>query len=656
MKLKLTLGNKLILSNLLFIIPISVLMAMTYLSQTKDSNFVKSELRGQEFLQNMTPLVTNLGARTKELNNEIVSNDSLAKVNSALDEEFKKMNAYFLNFESDLLLSREDLKSRKKDSLHVQKLSEKWEKLKVSSPANKVEQLELTTYLYQDIQSLVGHIGDTSNLILDPDLDSYYLMDAEIGALTSLLNEMMVLSSSIQKYSAADQSGLLKLKLVRQSALIQSLAGRLSTDFSTTIAEDERFYGAMESVQKTLTEHQKNIDSSLQNLVAGLEKEISLEKADIKNLQNLSKKGIEDIVSSFQKVQPILTDILNERLKVIRQTQQLYFMVGIFVAFLAITFSLFFSTRLKQDLFNAVSNLRGMANTTTDTGNNLHETARNLAKSSNNQAFEIQQTLVALEKINQNLFATLDVTEKCYQSVNASEDAVRTGKQSISSLIDAIDAITKANELFTERVTQGNAKFDEFGKIVESIAEKTKVIDEIVFQTKLLSFNASVEAARAGEHGKGFAVVAEEVGNLATMSGQASKEITELLNTSLEKVRQITDGSNDELSSLLDENKTKVHLGMDIVHQCDSAFEEVSKRVSETNSFMTEIKITVDEQRREVSEINLSMQEVDNSIQGNVYITTQTATFAEDLNENADTLQSTLSLLETQLFGEKKAA
>ncbi len=58
----------------------------------------------------------------------------------------------------------------------------------------------------------------------------------------------------------------------------------------------------------------------------------------------------------------------------------------------------------------------------------------------------------------------------------------------------------------------------------EDIGDKTKVINDIVFQTKRLSFNASVEAARAGEHGKGFAVVAEEVGNLAQMSKDKVQE------------------------------------------------------------------------------------------------------------------------------------
>ena len=60
---------------------------------------------------------------------------------------------------------------------------------------------------------------------------------------------------------------------------------------------------------------------------------------------------------------------------------------------------------------------------------------------------------------------------------------------------------------------------------MEQIKDKVNIINDIVFQTKLLSFNASVEAARAGENGKGFAVVAEEVGNLASVSGKAANEI-----------------------------------------------------------------------------------------------------------------------------------
>ena len=84
--------------------------------------------------------------------------------------------------------------------------------------------------------------------------------------------------------------------------------------------------------------------------------------------------------------------------------------------------------------------------------------------------------------------------------------------------------------------------------LIREIEDKTKVINDIVFQTKLLSFNASVEAARAGEYGKGFSVVAEEVGNLAEMSGHASKEIEGLLSHSISQVENLSKQNHGQVS------------------------------------------------------------------------------------------------------------
>ena len=77
------------------------------------------------------------------------------------------------------------------------------------------------------------------------------------------------------------------------------------------------------------------------------------------------------------------------------------------------------------------------------------------------------------------------------------------GKVSVEKMIEAIEDINRSNNHIVEQINQSNGKITEIVKVISEIGSKTKVINDIVFQTKLLSFNASVEAARAGEHGKG---------------------------------------------------------------------------------------------------------------------------------------------------------
>jgi methyl-accepting chemotaxis protein len=115
---------------------------------------------------------------------------------------------------------------------------------------------------------------------------------------------------------------------------------------------------------------------------------------------------------------------------------------------------------------------------------------------------------------------------------------------------------------------------------IQDISKKTELINDIVFQTKLLSFNASVEAARAGEQGKGFSVVAEEVGNLATMSGNAANEITSMLGASIQKVSKIVENSQNLMSSLIKKSRSKIEMGHQTSVDCSVALEEIVKNVS----------------------------------------------------------------------------
>ncbi|MDF6903130.1 methyl-accepting chemotaxis protein, partial [Escherichia coli] len=91
---------------------------------------------------------------------------------------------------------------------------------------------------------------------------------------------------------------------------------------------------------------------------------------------------------------------------------------------------------------------------------------------------------------------------------------------------------SKDGELLASKT---NKAMDDIDKQVNSINEAISVIDQIAFQTNILSLNAAVEAATAGEAGKGFAVVAQEVRNLASRSAEAAREIKAIVENATNK-------------------------------------------------------------------------------------------------------------------------
>ncbi|NBX16175.1 MAG: hypothetical protein EBR09_02290 [Proteobacteria bacterium] len=119
-----------------------------------------------------------------------------------------------------------------------------------------------------------------------------------------------------------------------------------------------------------------------------------------------------------------------------------------------------------------------------------------------------------------------------------SVDIEKSGKL-IAEMAQALDEVLRSNASMGGRLSESSAQLGEIVRIIADISDKSKIINDIIFQTKLLSFNASVEAARAGEGGKGFAVIAEELGHLSMTSTNAAKDIAALFEKSKEKAELI---------------------------------------------------------------------------------------------------------------------
>jgi methyl-accepting chemotaxis protein len=224
----------------------------------------------------------------------------------------------------------------------------------------------------------------------------------------------------------------------------------------------------------------------------------------------------------------------------------------------------------------------------------------------------------------------------------SSQEAATDGEKAVKEMIQAIDEINESNSAIMAEIDRGNKRISEIVEVITEISQKTKVINDIVFQTKLLSFNASVEAAKAGEHGKGFAVVAEEIGNLAQMSGKASKEIAEMLNASIQRVNGIVRDTSEKVQSFVKSGKTKVEAGTVVANRCGDVLTEVVKNVKEVSRMISNISLAAKDQAQGMNEIANAMLQLDTVTNQNTSVVNDTANYSSQLSTQSETLRTTL--------------
>jgi methyl-accepting chemotaxis protein len=161
--------------------------------------------------------------------------------------------------------------------------------------------------------------------------------------------------------------------------------------------------------------------------------------------------------------------------------------------------------------------------------------SKNLANSSQVLSHGSNEQADSVEKISTNLISNSEKTNqdaknatKVNEYSKKVKDYANEGNIRMKSMLDSMDNINTSSI---------------------SISKIIKVIDEIAFQTNILSLNAAIEAARAGQHGKGFAVVADEVRNLASKSSEAANEITNLIEGSVKKIEEGSNIANETASA-----------------------------------------------------------------------------------------------------------
>ncbi len=312
---------------------------------------------------------------------------------------------------------------------------------------------------------------------------------------------------------------------------------------------------------------------------------------------------------------------------------------------------LIFASVLSKGLSNIASGIDTGATEVASASEEIASASTELSASATEQAAALQETVASIDEVSAMVSKNADNAKKSLEVAASSQSVAARGKQSVDEMVRSMDEINSSNNEIMQQIEASNREISEIVKVISEIGNKTKVINDIVFQTKLLSFNASVEAARAGEHGKGFAVVAEEVGNLAQMSGNAAKEISQMLDGSIQKVEGIVNNTKSKVDKLVAAGKAKVEGGTAVARRCGEVLDEIVGNVTELNHMVSEISTASTEQSQGVGEITKAMGQLDQVTQQNAAASQQASSAGEKMMIQATDLRTAVENLMATING-----
>ncbi|EQC46889.1 methyl-accepting chemotaxis protein [Bacteriovorax sp. Seq25_V] len=279
--------------------------------------------------------------------------------------------------------------------------------------------------------------------------------------------------------------------------------------------------------------------------------------------------------------------------------------------------------------------LSKVSNENSNTSNELERSAQDLSEGSMRQASGIQETVSTLDEITAMVDTTFDQMKMTEDKSSKNRNLAQDGSQILSMVTTSMDEIKHGNNNLDSRLKKNSEEMGQIIEVIKNISEKTKIINDIVFQTKLLSFNASVEAARAGEHGKGFSVVAEEIGNLAKISGDAALEVEAIVSESVEIVNKVIGSTIKDTMVIIESSTSNITRGNEFTERLNKIFAEILTSADEMKNAVTEATVALNEQKNGVSNIRDAMTDLNDLTQINQQKSQEIKNISENLADRA---------------------
>ncbi|MBS1875802.1 MAG: methyl-accepting chemotaxis protein [Acidobacteria bacterium] len=572
---------------------------------SKDIAFAEQELAGNKYQRPLEELLENIAGHgliaRRYLAGQSDLKGDLNSIEARVDQGLRSLQAVDAELGEALQFTPEGLAKRKREHCKWDTLRQEWESLRsglASQPADATDKAH--SHLVADIRTMIAHAGDTSNLILDPDLDSYYLMDATLVTLPQTEDRLAAIARMGQDILAGGKAseGQRREIAIAAALLKEADVDRVTGDVQTSVNEDEGFHGKSPTLRKNLMPAFQEYAKANEALLALMQLMADPAASPVAPAEFAAAAGAarEASLRFWRSGVLELDRLLDARIGDLR-TQRGWALAWTALA-LAASFGL--AARIHRGSMRALAgislDLVKQSSTITAASQQIAEESQALAAGACEQAASLEETSASSEQIRTMAARNSHAARDAAELVDASHQEFTAANHSLEQMVTAIGEIAA-----------------EGGKIAGII----RVIDEIAFQTNILALNAAVEAARAGEAGLGFAVVADEVRTLAGRCAQAARET----------------------SSLVEESIAKSNGGRVKVGEAATAIEIITRDAARIKDLVDQLNLTSREQTLGVQQIAQALLQMNTVTQRNASSAEKSAASAQQLRSQSESLQ-----------------
>ncbi len=306
----------------------------------------------------------------------------------------------------------------------------------------------------------------------------------------------------------------------------------------------------------------------------------------------------------------------------------------IVIGIIGLVIIFYLAVKLEQPIKKVIDSLSNVTTNVFNSSNNVSLSSKNVASGAAEQAASLEEVSSALEELAAQTQKNAESSRNADVLSKEASDIASDGKKQVSDVSNIVN--NKLNELTTS--------ISSIRSSTEQTADIIKTIDDIAFQTNILSLNAAVEAARAGAAGKGFAVVAEAVRGLAQRSSEAAKNTAAL----------IKEAQTNTEKGVLVSNEVEAVLKKSVQDDITTIFTKTVNATNKVTELMEEIANSSEEQAKGIEQINESVSQMEDVTQNNSSNADKSANSSSELNKQAETLKSHVETLTSIVISSNK--